>query len=78
MVHRQTQNNFLTKLPAGVAKEMEGKSEILRVPSIHNFTPSRKFESLSSEFHVVSDTADMKRYLIMMNDRGNLEDNEQR
>lgn len=77
MVHKQTQNNFLTKLPARVAKEMEGKSEYMRVPSIHNSSLSLRFESLSSDFHVVSDTVNMKWHLIMMNVWSNLQDNKQ-
>lgn len=68
MVHKQTQNNFQTKLPASVGEEMEGKSEYLRVPSIHKSSPSLKFESLSSGFQVVCDTVNMKRHLIMMNE----------
>lgn len=43
MLHKQTQNNFLTKLPARVDKEMEGNREYPRVPSIHNSAPGVKF-----------------------------------
>lgn len=68
MVHKQTQNNFQTKLPASVGEEMEGKSEYLRVPSIHKSSPSLKFEALSSGFQVVCDTVNMKRHLITMNE----------
>lgn len=68
MVHKQTQNNFLTKLPARVAKEIEGKREYPRVPSIYNSSLSLKFESLSSDFHVVSNTVNMKWHLITMNE----------
>lgn len=60
-VHKQTQNNFLTKLPAGVAKEMEGEEREDRgCPQFISPLPMLRFESLSSDSLVVSGMVNMK------------------
>lgn len=60
MVRKQTQNNFLTKLLAKVAEEMEGEEQVSEGALNSQLHSSLKLELFSSDFHVVSDTVNMK------------------
>lgn len=57
-------------------RRWRGRASIWGCPQF--ITPlSLRFESLSSDFHVVSDTVNMKWHLIMMNVWSDLQDNKQ-